>query len=504
MTSRLGFFTLCASLCLTSATARGDSFVVPTTMMQYSKLVGAPIVASDGAPLAKLDDVMIDARSGEILVAVVTLASDGKRVALPACQFTPRLRDEKVELVSIHDRAHLEKGPAWDGSIDKLADRAWLETCYQHYGLGHCCPVNDPFCGWGPRGALELLYANATDIELQGKLIRAELIDLVEGLCPAVQLSVDVEGVTRRVVLGPNWWVLGSHPKLTNGVAIHVRGRELRIPGYDLSPEPVVMAATVTNDSRAWNIRDEQGHAGWYATLAGLPYLTGAEMLAAHVYLPTDARLGKVVDLAIDLLAGKARYLAVEPVDHPEEAWYAIPFCVLTPIRIDNELRLRMAVVPPVTAPRFTRETWNMALAPEWGAYVLDYYGCHHCWYEQPLFTSLYDPRGVAQLRGRILSIEHATGIAAGLNARSTGEVIRILSADGPVTVELAPADYFTRHETLLTRTGLVTVWGWWCDECHLIARRIQVGDVVLDLRDANGRPLWLEAAGPAPASEQL
>jgi hypothetical protein len=113
----------------------------------------------------------------------------------------------------------------------------------------------------------------------------------------------------------------------------------------------------------------------------------------------------------------------------------------------------------------------------------------HHQRGGQP-YTMTYDASTVETVEGDVLRVDTITPspqMAAGLH-------LIMQSADGELVVHLGPTWYLEHQakqiavgDRVVVTGSRVTLEG----ESALIAAQIRIGDDVLTLRDANGRPTW-------------
>ena len=106
-------------------------------VLSASTLTGDKVRNTAGQDLGKIDEIMIDIRSGQVAYAVVSFGGvlhiGNKLFAIPwnALQLD---EDEKCFLLDV-DKATLESAPGFDkDNWPDMADVTWGSEIYRHYG----------------------------------------------------------------------------------------------------------------------------------------------------------------------------------------------------------------------------------------------------------------------------------------------------------------------------------------------------------------------------------
>lgn len=105
-------------------------------------------------------------------------------------------------------------------------------------------------------------------------------------------------------------------------------------------------------------------------------------------------------------------------------------------------------------------------------------------------YTRLYDPNTVGTVDGEIVAVDHV----APMRGMSQGVHVVVKNPKGTTDVHLGPAWYLDHQDTQLAvgdrvqvRGSKVTVDG----KPAVIAAEVKKGNQMLELRDAQGLPMW-------------
>ncbi|HEX8951164.1 MAG TPA: DNA-binding protein [Polyangia bacterium] len=105
-------------------------------------------------------------------------------------------------------------------------------------------------------------------------------------------------------------------------------------------------------------------------------------------------------------------------------------------------------------------------------------------------YAQLYDPKTVATLKGEIVQVD----LVAPMRGMSDGVHVVLKGDQGTTDVHLGPAWYLDHQDTQLAvgdrvevRGSKVTVGG----KPAVVAAEVRKGNATLQLRDAQGLPMW-------------
>jgi hypothetical protein len=105
-------------------------------------------------------------------------------------------------------------------------------------------------------------------------------------------------------------------------------------------------------------------------------------------------------------------------------------------------------------------------------------------------FNRLYDPKTVQTLDGEVLAVEYHTP----RNAGGRGVHVVLKTEKETIPVHLGPEWYIEKQDAQIEKGDRVKVTGsrvTYEDKPAIIAREVEKGDEVLQLRDEQGFPKW-------------
>lgn len=301
-------------------------------------ITGRKIVNNNGEEIAKVSDLILDRGSGNIQYVVIktgtTFGLGGRAVAIPYGAFKWEMADkDKEQMVLASTAEQLKQYPEYtpetwksmkeykkvaddhkhgvDGEHKHTADDAKRteDASKQsfHQRMSSDCITSDA-------------YVNAYDVtrksQIEGVIRKVERMRVGDA---GEQVVVTVEandGTTRRVALGPSWYV-----NATPGAPM--RGDKVVIDTYGAkTSSDAVVAAQVRSDRNKLVLRDGEGHPAW--TLASVEsggrsynraysrYILASDLDGKKV----DCRgneCGKVEDVLIDRSSGNVAFLSIDP-----------------------------------------------------------------------------------------------------------------------------------------------------------------------------------------------
>ena len=471
-------------------------------LLQASTLRGMPVVDLVGAPLGKLDDLLVEVESSRV-AAILVRPGDAADENANENAGAVKAKVVPATLVNYHSAAAnraatlqvtipgasdpWRDAPTWppvDATGAPLADRlAWLDDAYKHFGRAWQRPCVDRWWGWGPGSDYNALFTPERNVELRGTVLGVTAAWPVCVSSPGVRLYVEVDGLVWGIDLGPIWYVVDQGFQFEPGKAIEVRGTEAL-----LAPERLVLAVEVSYAGRTLRLRGDNGAPAWGAA----PPVATLKLLS-EMGATTNAdgqALGRVVDLAIEPAGWCVAYAALGAADDAQSLT-AVPASLLTADAAGDGLRGMMGASPADAAsaeapPRIDANQWAVALDMALARRVAAHYGVPFC--GQPACTHVatdFASRGMyGHALGRVVAIEPcAVPAGAPPPARWT---LKLLTASGPswVTFDAEPV---RRTDLEIGIGDVVSAWGWpdatrrW----ELQAGILEAGGRYLRVRDA-------------------
>jgi sporulation protein YlmC with PRC-barrel domain len=138
MRSILSLFTAACLLSLSATAVRGDNEELPSKYKKASDIVGQRVVNTTGENLGKIEEIVLDARTGRIAYAVLSfggfLGIGDKLFAIP----WQALREDPVKKVCVLpvDKEKLKTAPGFDKeNWPDMAEPRFREEVYRFYGI---------------------------------------------------------------------------------------------------------------------------------------------------------------------------------------------------------------------------------------------------------------------------------------------------------------------------------------------------------------------------------
>lgn len=278
-------------------------------------LVGLGVATPEGEEVGSVSDMIIE-RNGSVRYVVIDtsdwLGLDGRRVAVSYSALGWDPAEERLTIDSTKEQ--LEQFPEfspdrWDDIEDDrdLGDR--LDALTEDVRREYHQERHDPFAERMARG---------TTVEIQGTIRSITRDSTLAGADDHVIVSVQTDGATRTVALGPTWYVL-------SGDAVPMRDQEVEITAYAVDGGEVdLVASSVSLDGERLALRNAQGHPLWSpmtsgdeATSTDEGYPTRRYFLLSDVATrPAECRgtaCGEIDDVILEQRSGRLMFLVIDP-----------------------------------------------------------------------------------------------------------------------------------------------------------------------------------------------
>lgn len=105
-----------------------------------------------------------------------------------------------------------------------------------------------------------------------------------------------------------------------------------------------------------------------------------------------------------------------------------------------------------------------------------------------PMYNGVYDPSALETMSGQVMAIER-------VGAAGQGTWLKVKTDQATVSVHLGPAWYLDDQEVAISPDDAIEITGirnTWNDSITIIASKIKLNDRTVELRDADGYPLWM------------
>lgn len=322
-------------------------------------LIGKNINNSEGSQIAEVSDLVLDRGSGLIDYAVLrtgdVLGIGGKTVAVP---YNSLRWSGDGESLSLNTTADQLKGypqfSAEEWTTMMESRKPQRTELYDRFNTPDASQIADPYS--------EAIRESRTR-EYKGTI---ESVDRVRtsGYGEHVVLTIRTDdNTTRKVAIGPSWYVGGSALALGRGDAVE-------IDAYELPRDQVVAARSIRIGERDLQLRKRDGSPAWSlqgdtsadTKRARTPYWRYA-LLSTVRGMDVDCRgeaCGKVGDVILDRASGQVAFLSIDPDENflgIADTKRLVPWSVVT-ISLDGRARIdaskEMVVASPETPTDLT------------------------------------------------------------------------------------------------------------------------------------------------------
>lgn len=115
-----------------------------------------------------------------------------------------------------------------------------------------------------------------------------------------------------------------------------------------------------------------------------------------------------------------------------------------------------------------------------------------HSWYGPdvcPIYDGVYDQSALETYSGQVVAIEQVSPVGQ-------GTWLEVQTEQKTVSVHIGPAWYLEDQEVAISPNDTIEITGipnTWNDTTTVIASKIKLTDRTVELRDADGYPLWMK-----------
>ncbi|MFA6044690.1 MAG: PRC-barrel domain-containing protein [Phycisphaerales bacterium] len=276
------------------------------------------VVNNKGEEIAEVSDFLLDRGSGQIEYVIIKtgtiLGMGGRDVAIPFASFRWE-SDGKNRLILASTIEQLKEYPEytkerWEAMKEPRQagkDQAGKETMSPQFGQ-ESHSIKDPYSGG--------LNAAKT-IHVEGKVTKVDRVR-TSSFGEQVEMTVSLaDGTTRRVALGPAWFVRANLASPMRGDTVSVDAMEL-----PRDPEQLLVATQLKTGNRELHLRDTDGSAAWVldstqigsknATSLYSRYLVLGKLSGMKIECRGDD-LGKVHEIIVERRSGDIAFVSIDP-----------------------------------------------------------------------------------------------------------------------------------------------------------------------------------------------
>ncbi|MEZ6235717.1 MAG: PRC-barrel domain-containing protein [Phycisphaerales bacterium] len=305
-----------ATMATHRAGSQSGAVVETPVLIRTERLRGTGIVNDNAVTVAQCSDFIFHRGTGRVEYVVLAdggiLGIGGKQVAVPLATFgfdhaenrfrldvTPEVIDQAAEFLP-GEWVPIE-GDDWAATL-AARHSGWLE--------GQTVDRRDPFA---------TVVQNAEVVRLSGRIDAVHRKDNAFG---DEQVEIDVrndEGIVRRVVLGPSWFVMG-----TSSAPMRLDPVELEVYELPRDTQGRLLARSGTIDGERVALRDGDGHPHWDSVRpddsrgsesdVGVtsPWMLVSDLVGLEAYA-RDEYGGEIDDVVIELNSGQITLLYLDP-----------------------------------------------------------------------------------------------------------------------------------------------------------------------------------------------
>ena len=493
---------------------RDSATIAPNADFRASKWMSdRKVINNNGEDIANVSDLIIDRGSGRIEYIVVktgsVLGMGGRAVAIPYSAFTWEAGG-KDRFVLASTPEQLKTYPeysaeSWNAMRDAQKDDK--NAMRQRFGVDAASP-NDPYAG-------NLDVARTTRVS--GTITKVERVR-TSTFGEHIVLNVETaDGTTKRVALGPSWYVNATP-------AAPMRGDKVTVDALILprDPDGLLAGTEVRASDRTLRLRDSGGSPAWalktvesegrsYSTPYSR-YLRADQLTGMKIDCRGD-EAGKVSDIIIDRNSGEIAFLSIDPNENflgIGDTKRLVPWSVAT-VRLDGTMRIdaskEMVLASTETPsdlatlnssvnldgvykafnvprPRFEVSPHVMAGMPD----------AERAWSANGVIITSMDHNSTKLVEGKVIQttdVKFANGVESARAVRIT------LPGDaGEELVLLGPAVYMDNQKSLFKNGDAIKV-----EACrttidgrqYWLARSIDSKDARIVLIEGNGSPVWAQ-----------
>lgn len=470
-----------------------------------------------GEDVGDVDDLVIDRGSGRIDYAVIKtegiLGLGGRTVALPYDSlFRWDAANERFIINAMADqlKAYPDfSAENWGGMLESAQKQRDESVSLRDRLLSDYGDPVDPY--------RDTFNANER-ATIEGEVTKVDRVNTAGGEFVVVTVKQD-DNSTKRVSLGPSWYITGWSN-------VPFRGDHVRLDVYPQHREPgdAVAARTLRLNDKEIELRGEKGEPAWFNKTLGadaksyaMPYWRSllASSLDGMKVQCRNADCGTIDDIIIDRRSGQIALVSIDPDENflgIADTKRLVPWTIAY-VAVDGTLRIdatkEMVLASPVTPSDLSSlnagSTFAMAFkafevpVPEFkqhepasrdGFWPKDDAAANAGWRSDGAILAAVRDGSPQHLRGEITEVRQID--FDGVTAPATAIVVE---GDSDKTVLLGPASYMKDQSSPCYRKGSkvtidavpVSING----RQYLVARRISTGNDEVRILDASNRPLW-------------
>lgn len=264
------------------------------------KLRGSKVENANKDNVGSVEELIIDRGSGSVAYVVLNaggfLGIGTKQVAVPFSSFQWDPTNMRLTLESTAEQVKSWpefKKENWMGTGDSLSTR--LSREYYRTPSGYY-PSSMP----------------AEDGRVTGTVTRVERRAIPGTNSEEMVVTVlGNDSKSQDIVLGPTWYMAGNTVAVYRDASV-----DIRVTRVDRDGRPVMVARSLSVDSRDVPLYDEAGSPRWWSkqdsTVMGYPFLLDTDLDGKHIQARGE-KCGKIDDLIVECNSGRIAFVSIDP-----------------------------------------------------------------------------------------------------------------------------------------------------------------------------------------------
>lgn len=480
------------------------------------EVIGANVMDSAGERLGKIDNLLIDAHSGQAVYGIVAaggvLGMGDKLIAVPwnAIRNSPEDRGGTTYVLDM-SRDEFKNAPSFEAKEWALiGERGWMKRACDYFKVEPSSSESGSG-GWGQQAAMSQNWQEGQSTSVKGTINKVARRVPARGMSEGTEVTVATDdGQEQTVCLGPSWFIQSQSLALTEGDQIEVNAREVKFRDHT-----ALIARDVTLPKGRMALREETGAPVWDATsgasqehtLAG-DYIRVSDLDGDRVDGAGNKNVGEVKELAVNPSSGRIPYIVMKTggVLGIGAHDVAVPWRSLQFSRDGDRLSINADETLLRSAPQLDSRGFAMINDLQFRRRVNTYFGpgrtfatperqmdreqsASSGWWADSDYNKLYEGHHVT-VAGTIQSLSQKPP----MSGMSDAEIITVQTDTGQTVVQLGPSWFVSHQDVALTKGDQVTVKGIKVKmqgDSVVLASEISCPSGKLALRDDEGRPRW-------------
>lgn len=240
-------------------------------LMKASDVIGLDLQSTSDADLGSIEDLIIDARAGQIAYGLVSFGGflnvGEKTAAVPWSSLNIDMQQQYARIDATREKLEAAVVDP-DTAIAQLSRPDTARRFYENFNAEPYWVVYGFIPGqtgaaslsaWQPYSTYNQKFEPDKITSVKGTIQSVSTFQPESGAASGVQLKVRTdEGQTMTVHVGPQQFIRQKGMNFSSGQDIKVTGSKVTIDG-----ESVIMASELTANDQTLNLRDSQGRPQW-------------------------------------------------------------------------------------------------------------------------------------------------------------------------------------------------------------------------------------------------